>query len=60
RKNYWDKLLEVTGCKGIYFSDYPALAHFQCPEFSHLKPTDAVAYTRGLVDILKTEKGWVF
>jgi hypothetical protein len=58
RAAYWDKLLAVTGCKGIYFGDYPALAQLTCPEFSHLKPQDAVIYTKNIVDILQKEKGW--
>lgn len=58
RKLYWDKLLAVTGCQGIYFKDYPALANMQCIEFSHLRPTDAVIYTKNIINILQTEKGW--
>jgi hypothetical protein len=60
RKLYWDRLLELTGCQGIYFGDYPAIAHFVCPEWSHLKLEDARTYTANLVDILRTEKGWSF
>jgi len=57
RTQYWDKLLDVTGCPGIYFEDYPATAHFVCPEWSHLKPSDAVIYTKTLIPALR-EKGW--
>jgi hypothetical protein len=60
RKAYWDRLLAETGCKGIYFGDYPALAKLQCPEFSHLAQPDAVIYTTNLVNILEKEKGWSF
>jgi hypothetical protein len=60
RKNYWDRILTTTGCQGIYFQDYPAVAHFICPEWSHLKPSDAVIYTKNLVKILEEEKGWSF
>jgi hypothetical protein len=56
----WDKILSVTQCKGIYFADYPELDHFKCPELSHLKPQDAVLYTKGIIHILETEKGWKF
>ena len=58
RTVYFDKLLQFTGCKGIFFTDYPALNHFVCPEFSHLTPSDAILYTKGLIDILKTDKQW--
>ena len=60
RAQYWEQILAVTRCPGIHFEDYPAIAHFECPEFSHLKPTDAVIYTTNIVDIMQKEKGWVF
>jgi hypothetical protein len=60
RKEYWDKLLAITGCKGIHFADYPVINQLTCPEYSHLKPTDAVIYTQNLVSILKKEQGWKF
>ena len=59
RKLYWDRLIELTGCQGIYFSDYPAIANFVCPEWSHLRLDDAKTYTANLVEILQ-EKGWAF
>jgi len=60
REKYWDRILSITGCQGVHFEDYPAVAHFQCPEFSHLAPADAVTWTTNLVDILQKGKGWVF
>jgi hypothetical protein len=60
REKYWDRLLSFTGCPGIYYGDYPATANFICPEWSHLKPADAVIYTKNLVKILQEEKGWSF
>ena len=60
RNEYWDKLLAITGCKGIHFADYPVINQLTCPEYSHLKPTDAVIYTQNLVSILKKEQGWQF
>jgi hypothetical protein len=54
---YWDRLLATTGCKGIYFEDYPATSHFVCPEWSHLTPADAVLYTKAFVQELQ-EKEW--
>ncbi|QKJ30230.1 hypothetical protein HQ865_10795 [Mucilaginibacter mali] len=58
RKLYWDRLLATTGCKGIYFADYPATAHLVCPEWSHLDPKSAITYTKALVSILKQQEGW--
>ncbi|UEG48674.1 hypothetical protein LK994_08495 [Ferruginibacter lapsinanis] len=60
REKYWERVLSVTNCPGIHFEDYPAIAHFECPELSHLKPSDAIIYTTTLVDILQKEKGWIF
>lgn len=57
RAKYWDKLLQVTGCDGIHYADFPATAGFQCPEFSHLSRPDAVLFTQAFVDILD-QKGW--
>ncbi len=58
RADYWDRLLKLTDCPGIYFTDYPATSSFICPEWSHLKPSDAIVYTNSLVKTLKEEKGW--
>jgi hypothetical protein len=60
RAVYWDRLLATTGCKGIYYKDYPAIAHFECPESSHLSPEQAIVFTKNLIKILKDEKGWTF
>ncbi len=60
RTQFWDKLLAVTGCPGIFYADYPSLSHFVCPEWSHLKPADVVIYTKSLIEILQKDKGWTF
>ena len=60
RKLYWDRILSTTGCKGVYFADYPSIANLKCTEWSHLSPQNAVVYTKGLIDILEKEKGWSF
>jgi len=60
RKLYWDRLLAETGCKGIFFTDYPDMAKLDCPELSHLSPAGAIIYTQSLVNVLKKEKGWSF
>ncbi len=59
REQFWNRLLAVTNCAGIHFSDYPAIAHFVCPEFSHLSQPDAVLFTKNFIQILQ-EKGWKF
>ena len=60
RAVYWEKLLSVTGVEGIHFKDYPAIDHFVCPEFSHLKQADAIVFTKNLARILEQDKGWKF
>ncbi len=59
RDQYWEKMLEVTGCNGIHFQDYPETSQYICPEFSHLMLSDAVDYTKHLIRQLQ-QKGWTF
>ncbi len=49
----WNRLLSETQAPGIYFEDYPELAHFECPEWSHLSSADSVEFTRNLVPHLR-------
>jgi hypothetical protein len=60
REKYWNRLLAATGCPGIHYADYPAMAHFICPENSHLSLTDAKIFTVSFIKILQEEKGWQF
>lgn len=57
KEDYWNKLLAYTNTSGIYFEDYPEMAHFICPEWSHLSPKDAATFTKSLIKILE-QKGW--
>lgn len=58
REKLWDKLLTFTDCKGIHFEDDPVVSKLICPEFSHLTPSDAVIYTKYLIEAMKKETGW--
>lgn len=60
RERFWERLLQETGCPGLHFADYPAMAAMVCPEDSHLSPQDAVVFTRHFVQALAHEKGWKF
>jgi len=60
REKYWERILSITGCPGIHFADYPAIASFICPEFSHLSRQDATVFTKNFIKILTEEKGWKF
>jgi len=48
RHQTWDPLLQQTSVPGIYFEDYPELASFTCPEWSHLSAGDSVEFTKRL------------
>ncbi|MBK6636063.1 MAG: hypothetical protein IPG38_18900 [Chitinophagaceae bacterium] len=60
REKYWNRLLAGTNSPGIHFADYPAIANFQCPEFSHLSQPDAVIFTKHFINIMHAEMGWKF
>ena len=60
REKFWDRLLKETDCKGFYYTDYPETAGLICPEDSHLSPSDAVIYTKALVNILTKETNFAF
>jgi hypothetical protein len=57
RAQTWDPLVKATGAPGIYYSDYPELAGFQCPEWSHLTAGDSVEFTKRLVPHLREALG---
>jgi hypothetical protein len=54
RARTWDPLLKQTNSPGVYFEDYPELASFDCPEWSHLSAGDSVGFTKRLVPHLRT------
>ena len=49
----WERLIKDTKAPGIYFEDYPELAGFTCPEWSHLSAGDSVEFTKRLVPHLR-------
>jgi hypothetical protein len=49
RAGPWSRLIKESGAPGIYFEDYPDLAGFSCPEWSHLSAPDSVEFTHRLV-----------
>lgn len=59
REKYWDRLLKETHCDGIHFQDYPETSDYQCPEFSHLSPADAIDFTKHFIEILKSDFSWM-
>ena len=57
RARTWDALLKETKAPGIYYSDFPELSDFSCPEWSHLSAGDSVEFTRRLVPHLQSALG---
>jgi hypothetical protein len=57
RSSTWDRLLKETNAPGIYFEDFPELASFTCPEWSHLSAGDSVEFTKRLVPHLRSAIG---
>ena len=57
RAAIWDPLIKQTAVPGIYFEDYPELASFTCPEWSHLSAGDSVEFTKRLVPHLRAALG---
>src|SRR5689334_6065211 len=53
RETTWDPLLKMTGAPGIYYSDFPELSVFNCPEWSHLSAGDSVEFSKRLVPHLR-------
>ena len=53
RARDWERLLKDTNAPGIYFEDYPELASFTCPEWSHLSAGDSVEFSKRLVPHLR-------
>jgi hypothetical protein len=54
RQGPWERIIKETGAPGIYYSDHPELASFDCPEWSHLSAPDSVEFMKRLVPHLKT------
>jgi len=53
RAKIWEPLLQRTTAPGIHFEDYPELAGFNCPEWSHLSAGDSVEFTKRLAPHLR-------
>ena len=53
RQQTWDPLLQMTHAPGIYYSDFPDLSGFNCPEWSHLTAGDSVEFSKRLVPHLR-------
>ena len=55
RKQYFDRLVNVTGCLGIHYLDHPELRDIKPVEESHLSKADGILFTQKLIDILRRE-----
>jgi hypothetical protein len=57
RNQIWDRVIKDTATPGIYFEDYPELASFNCPEWSHLSAGDSVEFSKRLIPHLRSSVG---
>src|SRR6266540_1598809 len=53
RIGIWARVLKDTGAPGIYYEDFPDLAGFNCPEWSHLSAGDSVEFSKRLIPHLR-------
>jgi hypothetical protein len=53
QQRYWGVLVANTTALCIHYEDYSELAHFTCPDDSHLDHDDAVSFTKALTAIIK-------
>src|SRR6266849_2979311 len=53
RAAVWDRVIKDTAAPGIYYEDFPELAGFNCPEWSHLSAGDSVEFSKRLVPHLR-------
>jgi hypothetical protein len=53
RAGIWDRVIKETAAPGIYDEDFPDLAGFECPEWSHLSAGDSVEFSKRLIPHLR-------
>jgi len=53
RAAFWNRVIKDTAAPGIYYEDFPDLAGFNCPEWSHLSAGDSVEFSKRLVPHLR-------
>lgn len=53
RAVFFDGMVRAAGAPAIHFEDYPQLASFECPEWSHLRAEDATRFTEALLPLLE-------
>lgn len=52
RKLYWDEWGSRTDAITIHFEDYPALSHFECPDYVHMDQKDTLSFSKALAGII--------
>src|SRR5881392_98760 len=53
RAAVWDRVIKDTAAPGIYYEDFPELAGFNGPEWSHLSAGDSVEFSKRLIPHLR-------
>ena len=57
RAAVWDRVVKDTAAPGIYYEDFPDLAGFTCPEWSHLSAGDSVEFSKRLSHVFAPRYG---
>lgn len=53
RARYWDAMVSGVDAPAVHYRDEPALAHYSCPDGSHIDVRDTPAFTRSLALIAR-------
>jgi hypothetical protein len=53
RAAFWDRIIKESAVPGIYYEDFPDLASFTCPEWSHLSAGDSIEFSKRLIPHLR-------
>ena len=52
KAQFWDRFAADTRAVPVHFLDVPTLAHFECPDLTHIDERDAPRFTEALLDEL--------
>lgn len=57
RQDYWDKIIQKTGCGGFHYLHHERTENLFPPDGSHLMPKEAGISTRDLARFVFKKKG---
>lgn len=53
KTRFWDRFAAESRSVVVHFRDEPAMASFECPDYSHLDQRDTAQFTDALIDALQ-------